>query len=533
MPRSPLFRKLMLALQKARQENLTLAKQPMPILKRKSQYSRRSFLKGTMALGATGLLTSCLSSNKTAKPGSNNTNIAIIGAGIAGLNAAYQLKKAGLSSTVYEASKRVGGRMLSIEWDDGLQIDLGAELINTDHQDMLELAEELNVKLFNRVEDIQNLGLPVVAYYFEGKSILEAELVEDLRLIAEQISSDAALLDKDWDTNAPLFDVLSVEAYLAKHADKIKKPYLNEIFKDMMRTEFGVETKDSTSLQFIQILPVIDGESVDLLSYSDEVYSVIGGSSKITDAIGQKLAENIKLEMALTSIKKRGKKYLLNFSNGTIVEAGTVIIAIPFPVLSGIQIDAKLPEDLTKFIQLGKLGLNEKVIGSFSSRVWRNPKGFTDAAWSDLGFAEAWDTTSRQNTRKDGALNFFLGGDQVQQLKPTDDAKTIGSKFVNRLDPLLSGIKAASKDKFIKTDWKNNPWIKGGYASYKPGELTEFGGLLWIESEKDDERQETRSDNLFFIGEHLSDEYYGFMNGGAQTGRLAANRIAIEANKKT
>jgi monoamine oxidase len=130
-------------------------------------------------------------------------------------------------------------------------------------------------------------------------------------------------------------------------------------------------------------------------------------------------------------------------------------------------------------------------------------------------------------------LNFFLGGDQVQQLKPTDDAKTIGSKFVNRLDPLLSGIKAASKDKFIKTDWKNNPWIKGGYASYKPGELTEFGGLLWIESEKDDERQETRSDNLFFIGEHLSDEYYGFMNGGAQTGRLAANRIAIEANKKT
>lgn len=532
MPRSYLFRKLILALQKARQKNLINANQPIPRLNTNIQYSRRRFLKGTLALGATGLLTSCLPSTNTAKSNTNDSNIAIIGAGIAGLNAAYQLKKTGISSTVYEASKRVGGRMLTIEWDEGLQIDLGAELINTDHLDMIELANELNIKLFNRADDIQNLGLPSVAYYFEGKPIQESELVEDLAQIAEQISNDAALLDKDWDMNAPLFDVLSVEAYLAKHADKIKKPYLNEIFKDMMRTEFGVENKDSTALQFIQILPVIDVETVDLLSYSDEVYSVIGGSSKITDAISHKLAENIKLEMALTSIKKRGSKYILNFSNGTIVEADTVIIAIPFPVLSGIPIDAKLPKELIKFIHQAKLGFNEKVVGSFSSRVWRSPKGFADAAWSDLGFAEAWDTTSRQNTRKDGALNFFLGGDQVQKLKSTDDAKTIGSNFVNRLDPLLSGIKAASKGKFIKSDWKNNPYITGGYASYKPGELTEFGGMLWVESEKEEESQEVRSDNLFFIGEHLSDEHYGFMNGGAQTGRLVANRIAIEAHKK-
>ncbi len=531
MPHAPLFRKLVIALQKARRENLVQLNQPMPILKRNKHYSRRSFLKGTVALGATGLLASCLPSGNSSKSIASNSKIAIIGAGVAGLNAAYQLKKAGISSTIYEASKRVGGRMLSVEWQDGLQIDLGAEFVNTDHKDILTLAEELNIKMFNRAEDFQNSGAPGVAYYFGGKSILETELVEDLRLIAEQISADAALLDKDWDANAPIFDELSVENYLAKHANKIKKPYLNELFTNMMRTEFGVENKNSTSLQFIQILPVIDGESVDLLSYSDEVFSVVGGSSKITDAISQQLPGSIKFEMALTQIKKRKSKYELKFLNGTVDEADIVIVAIPFTSLSDVQIDANLPKQLTKFIHQTKLGFNEKVIGSFSSRIWRNPKGFADAAWGDIGFAQTWDATSRQNTRADGALNFYLGGDQVQKLKPADSAKTIGSNFVSNLEPFITGIKNASTSKYTKSDWANNPWTKGSYASYQTGELTEFGEYLWIESEDENEQQEVRNGNLFFIGEHLSDEYYGFMNGGAQTGRLVANRISIESKK--
>ena len=66
-------------------------------------------------------------------------SIAVIGAGIAGLNAAYQLKKAGHFATVYEARSRIGGRMLSANLGNGLIVDLGAELINTDHADMLAL----------------------------------------------------------------------------------------------------------------------------------------------------------------------------------------------------------------------------------------------------------------------------------------------------------------------------------------------------------------------------------------------------------
>ena len=61
--------------------------------------------------------------------------------------------------------------------------------------------------------------------------------------------------------------------------------------------------------------------------------------------------------------------------------------------------------------------------------------------------------------------------------------------------------------------------------NFKPGQLTRFGGFLWIESEDAEERQEVHAGNLVFAGGELSDAFQGFMNGAAQTGRLAADFV--------
>ncbi len=521
MARTLLFRKLVLALQTARREILKAQDLPPPLPYTANQWTRRKFIKSTTAVGAAGLVSGYLSFPTDAET-STTPSIAIIGAGIAGLNAAYQLKKAGLSATIYEARSRIGGRMLSADMGDGLIVDLGAELVNTDHNDMLALVKELHIKLFNRVKDAEKLPFPKEAYYFDGVSYSESDLADDLRLIAAQITEDAAFLDEDWDTYAPRFDKLSVADYLALHADKISKPYIFELFKDVMRTEYGAEPHESSAIQFILVLPVIAGQTVELLSYSDEVYSVIGGSARITDAIGEKLDGQIQLGMKLTEIKKRASKFQLTFANQTTVNADIVIVAIPFPVLSGVLINAPLPKLLRRFINEAKLGSNEKVIGRFSTRFWRTMGGFTNAAWSDSGFSEVWDATQRQSTRTDGALNFFLGGDQAHHL---GDANNLGNQFVSSLNKFIPGASNAATGQFIKSGWTKSSLTMGGYANYKPGQLTRFGSLFWIESDIPDERQQVNAGNLIFAGEHLSDAYYGFMNGGAQTGRLAANLV--------
>jgi len=525
MGRTPLFRKLVLALQAARRENLKNQELPSPLLDIAGNWTRRKFIKTTTVVCGASLASGCLSFPFDAEALPINPVIAIIGAGIAGLNAAYQLKKAGHTATVYEARSRIGGRMHSVDMGNGLMVDLGAELINTDHTDMLALVKEFNIELFNRPKDSASLPFPKDAFFFNGVSYTESQLADDLRLIAGQISVDAGLLDKDWDTYAPAFDKLSVADYLALHSDKINKPYVFELFRNVIHTEFGVELHESSAIQFILVLPVVNGQSVDLLSYSDEVYSVVGGSAKITDAVGAELTGQIRLGMRLTEIKRQTGKFHLTFANHSIVVADIVIVTIPFPVLNGIKIESPLPKLLRRFINEAKLGSNEKVIGSFKSRFWRQQLGFTNSAWSDLGFSEVWDETQRQSTRHDGALNFFLGGKQARQLGNSHDIAQLGGQFVARLDHFIPGATKAATGQFVNSAWTKSPFTTGGYSSYKPGQLTKFGNLFWVESDIPAERQHVNAGNMIFAGEHLSDAFYGFMNGAAQTGRLAAKLV--------
>jgi monoamine oxidase len=531
MARTPLFRKLILALQAARRENLKAQDLPPPLSSSASNWTRRKFISTTATIGAAGLATGSLSfpGDVEAKAVPPTPRIAIIGAGIGGLNAAYQLKKAGLGSTVYEARSRIGGRMLSADIGDGLIVELGAELINTDHADMLELAEELGIELFNRVEDSAPLPFPKEAWYFNGISISESDLADDLRLIAAQIADDAALLDQDWEKYARKFDRLSIADYLALHSDKINKPYIFELFSDVVRSEYGAEPHESSAIQLLFVLPVVDGQAVELISYSDEAYTVVGGNDRITDAIGDRLPGQIKLGMRLTEIKKQARKYSLTFANASkpeIIEADIVIIAIPFPVLSGIKINVPLPSLLRRFIREAKLGSNEKLLGRFATRFWRQSLGFTGEAWSDLGFSVMWDATQRQATRTDGVLNFFLGGEQARALGSVNNINQLGKQFVTALDAFIPGALKSATGQYINTGWTKSSLTTGGYANYGPGQLTRFGSLFWIESDNPDERQQVNVGNLIFAGEHLSDTFYGFMNGGAQTGRLAANLVS-------
>ncbi len=525
MAHSQLFRKFGYILQEARRLNLQANGQPMPVSK-SSRWTRRQFVRNLTLAGGATITSGSLSSVHRALSQGKMPAIAIIGGGIAGLNAAYQLKKAGLKATVYEASNRLGGRIQSTTGaiGPGLVTDLGGSLINTDHADMLELVEAFDLKLFNRADDIKQLQLPGTAYFFENRMRSEQEVAENLRPLARQISKDAALLDQDYEKFAPEFDQLSVKQYLDRHVDKIPAPFIRTLIENTMRTEYGVEPDGASALLVIGILPVVEGQSVDLLSYSDEVFSVQGGSGQIIERLVSALKGQIRTRTRLTRLQAKGKSYRLTFTNQSTVDADYVILSIPFPLLRIVELQIDLPPTLSQFIKEGDLGANDKLFAGFSRKVWRKPNGFVGEIWTDLGFAEVWDDTQRQTDRKDGALNFFLGGNQVKVLE-SGSVQTIGKQFLSRFEAAIPGTQAATTGRFLRTQWTQNPFSKGAYSVFKPGQLTAFRKFFYIESEKPSERQDVTVGNLIFAGEHLSDEFYGFMNGGAQTGRLAAQVV--------
>jgi monoamine oxidase len=524
MAHSPLYLSFVRLLQKARRLNLAATGQHPPQLVTRLS-TRRRFLKNATLMGGAALSTQILSFPQVgwsqAKAGAE-PKVAIIGAGLAGLNAAYQLKKQGVTATVYEASTQLGGRVRSIAaFGGGIMSDLGGSFINSDHEDMITLARELGVTLINQNDVAKKLSFPPSAYYFNQKLISEGEVAEKLRPLATQISQDATLLDKDYDTYAPQIDQLSVAQYLDKYAALIPDPFIRRLIEETVRSEYGVEPADSSALQLTFILPVVKGQAVELISGSDEAFVTAQGNGQLIDKLAQALPGQIKTRKQLIGLQSQGTGFQLQFKGGEPVSADVVIMAIPLAVLRQLKLNVKLPDGLNRVIQELNLGRNEKILAGFNQRVWQQANGFVQQLWNDIGVTEVWDDTLRSPTLKAGVLTYFFGADEVQEAL-IGTPNTQGKLYTSKLNAILPGLEAAATGTYLRTAWGQDPLIQGAYTNFKPGQYTAFSEFRYVESEKPEERQDVHVDNLIFAGEHFSDEYYGYMNGGAQTGRLAA-----------
>ena len=530
MARSRLFRHCMRLLQQSARksrEPVRAASTSRPLYS--PRWTRRRFMQSTALAGSTAIATKLLS-HQLPSWGQNpddSPTIAIVGAGLAGLNAAYQLKKMGLSSTVYEAKTHVGGRAQSVTGavGSGLIVDTGGHFINTEHDDMLTLADELGLTLFNRNEDAAQSPIPSASYYFDDRSYSETEVADSMAAIAQQIAADAALLDEDYDQFAPRLDQLSVAVYLDLHADKISTPFVRTLLEQSIRSEYGVEPQESSALQLLFNLPSVKDGAVEVIE-SDETYVVEGGIGRLIERLTADLSEHIQTQHRLTRIQAQGSGFRLTFNDKEQVLADYVILALPFTVLRRVDMQIQLPETLNRFIYEGDLGVNEKVFAGFNQKIWRQQNGFIKEIWIDQRFSQAWEATQRQRYQREGALTFFLGGNDAIAVQE-GTAEFQGRRCVEHSAGAIAGLQSAGNGQFFRTNWAMDPFANGAYSSYRPGQLTEFADFFYIESDDLQERQDVAVGNLIFAGEHLSDEFYGYMNGAAQTGRLAAEVVAL------
>ncbi len=108
--------------------------------------------------------------------GSRDPRIVIVGGGMAGLNTAYKLQKAGLKSTIYEGADRTGGRMFTATnlLGDGLTTELGGEFIDTGHEEMLALMDEFKLEKID-VENPEVESLKPETYFINGRHYTQAQ----------------------------------------------------------------------------------------------------------------------------------------------------------------------------------------------------------------------------------------------------------------------------------------------------------------------------------------------------------------------
>ena len=493
-----------------------------------NHWSRRRFMSNTLqagiAVGAATLLPGCTSPSgsdekKTGK--STGPKIVIVGAGIAGLHAAYLLKKGGLSGAalqVFEGSSRTGGRIFTNKiFGNQMTTEFGGEFVDSNHEDMLRLARQFNITLLNKKED-DCIG---DAYFFDGTHRSMKDAVNAFQKCSKQIATDANSLGEDYDSpDCERLDQITLRAYIDQlTTDTWFKKLLDVAYVG----EFGLATEEQSALNLIDMI----GEQIkgfEIFGESDEQFKLLGGNQQICDRLADSVKDHLHLGHQLIAVKDKDEGFLLTFSTGgntKEIAADVVIMTIPFSVLRDVEGIDKLSKISAEKLQCIKelgYGTNGKIFIGLNDRPWRKISPCYQGYLYTNKIHTGWDSYHLQNNNEGpSAYTVFLGGKEGATAAP--------EKAVDYLPDLLMAFpgvkKALIPEQRAAMNWTSNPMSKGSYACYKPGQWMSTSGYE-IEP----------IGNMYFAGEHTSSDFQGYMNGAAETGRLAAEQILAKINKR-
>lgn len=472
----------------------------------RSQFSRRHFLRLAAASAGAASLAAC---TRTVR----DREVVIVGGGIAGLHCAYRLGKVGVTAQIYDAAKRVGGRIFTGRqlFHDGQSCELGGELIDSGHVTMHDLAEELDIELLDYEQDDPSLARLVAS--FGGQRLSEAQILQGFGPIAQKI--EAALAFRAPNAEEVL-DQLSIRGWLDQEGIDPQDP-VRQLLEVAYTGEFGLETDDSSALNLLSYIST-NTEKLALFGESDERFRAKAGNDTFTQRLAERLdPSQFYLEHRLVRLAELSDgRYQLTFqSPGGVqeVKADHVVLALPFTLLREVELDVSLPERKRMAIDELGYGTNAKLLVGFSSRPWRTQHGSDGSTYTDLGYMQTWET-SRLQPGDSGLITNFTGGLRGLALgfgTPEQQA----ASFLEGFSRFFPGVSTASTGRVARMHWPTYPLTRGSYSAYRVGQYTRIAGA-----------EGERVGNLHFCGEHTSQDAQGFMEGGALTGAMAACEVA-------
>lgn len=526
MARTPLMRSLKEALSVAREsEEQGLTQSEV----RAGRTTRREFVKragvvGAGALAVGGGFAPVAAASRRRHGNQDEPRVVVVGAGLAGLAAAYRLKRRGIRATVLEGNTRIGGRCWTGRglFDDGQIIEHGGELIDTGHKAIRRLATNLGLTLDDVLAAEPN-GTETL-YWFDGAPYSLEDVTNDWKAVYPAVQADyeAAGYPTTYSSFTPAgqaLDNLSVRDWINSRVPGGIASRFGRLLDVAYNIEYGAETTDQTSLNLLYLIGDSPKRRLDMYGASDERFKVQGGNDLIVQRLGQELGNQIRTGAKLTAIRTNGNGTVTltvqGIPGGEII-ADHVVLAVPFSILRS-QVDlsqAGFSALKTTAIQQQGMGSSSKLQLQFKRRHWYD-LDCSGEVFGDTGFQTTWEVTRAQPGRK-GILVDFTGGSIASSFVGADPVAR-AQQFLAQLEPVLPGITQKWNGKVSLDAWAGNPWSLGGYAYWKPGQSTTFAG---VEGE--------RSGNIHFAGDHTSIDYQGYLNGAVDTGITAAKEILAD-----
>ena len=458
-------------------------------------------------------------------------DVVIIGAGAAGLTAANELRKAGLSVVVLEARDRVGGRL----WTDtieGAMLEIGGQWISPDQTALQETVAELGLDTFSRYRegDSVYVGPDGVAHRFTGEMFPVAPETEAvIAEITERLDEMVAGIDPDrpWaHEKAAEWDSVSWDAWLRSQTDD------DEAVRNLaFATGSAMLTKPTHAISLLEsLLMAASAGSYSNLVDADFILDkrVVGGLQQVPLLLAERLDGDVFVSQAVRTIEWSDAGVTVTSTPttgvtgtaiagggaGLTVRARQAILALAPVLYDRISFVPALPRLQHQMHQHLSMGFVIKVHAVYETPFWRE-KGLSGTAFSPYELShEAYDNTNHGDER--GTLVGFvsdLHADGVFELSAEERKERILTSLSHYYGP-----EAMNPVVYFESDWGSEEWTRGAYAaSFDLGGLSRYGKYL---------RENVGP--LHFACSDLAGAGYQHVDGAIRMGRLVASQVIDE-----
>jgi monoamine oxidase len=479
-------------------------------------------------------------------PPGKQRRIVIIGAGIAGMVLAWELRKAGYAPLVLEARTRPGGRNWSLRAGDVIRETDGVQRVTWDagahmycnpgparlpyhHEGILSYCRELDVPLEVMSNDNRGALLQSDAA-FDGKPQRNRHVVDDIRGYVAELAAKA--VDQDALTRAVSGDDKERIRALLRGFGALDK---DMAYKGSARAGYneppGGGSHAGIRSEALDLHQILDagfwrfqtnfGESWDQAA---TMMQPVGGMGRIGEAFGRKLGRSIIYDAEVRAIRRSGDGAHVVWRDAKagrerVIETPFVVITIPLPVLRTIPAD--FSPEIRAAIEAADYVPVVKIAFQAERRFWELDEAiYGGISWTSRDITQVWYPSAGIHQRKG-----ILVGAYVWSNEP-------GEKFTamtpaNRLEAALADGERLHADyrryltKGVSVAWKNIPYSGGAWAEWsRDARAQHYPTLL-------------KGDGPFlFAGEHVS-YINGWQEGAVRSAHYTLQDIAARMRHAT